>query len=111
MARDNRRSAAGKRARKWYRSKRWQRKRAAQLRKHPWCQCPHHVGKFEPADTVDHTEPHNGDHDKFWNGELQSMTKLCHDKFKQSQEKGGAGFLKGSDEQGEPLDQTHPWYG
>jgi 5-methylcytosine-specific restriction endonuclease McrA len=59
---------------------------------------------------VDHIEPHRGDRRLFWNtSNLQSMTKVCHDRFKQSQEKGGAGFLVGCDEDGWPLSEDHPW--
>jgi hypothetical protein len=42
---------------------------------------------------------------------LQALTKQCHDKFKQSQEKGGWGFDQGCDENGEPLNQDAAWYG
>jgi hypothetical protein len=38
------------------------------------------------------------------------MSKPCHDIFKQSQEKGGVGFMKGCDEEGNPLNQEHEWY-
>lgn len=90
--------------------------RAAQLSKQPYCQCPHHEGKQVRADdpryggaVVDHKEPHRGDERLFWNGKLQSMTKQCHDSFKQSQERGGAGFLAGCDEDGIPLSNEHHW--
>ena len=63
------------------------------------------------ASVVDHIDPHKGDERKFWNARnLQSMTKQCHDKFKQSQEKGGAGFDMGSNADGTPLNPDHPWY-
>jgi hypothetical protein len=61
---------------------------------------------------VDHIEPHKGDRRKFFDPRnLQSMTKECHDIFKQSQEKGGHGFDMGCDELGEPLNKDHSWYG
>lgn len=60
---------------------------------------------------VDHKIPHRGDLKLFWDSRnLQTMTKPCHDKFKQSQEKGGAGFMMGSDEHGMPLNMEHEWY-
>ncbi len=103
----------------WYKAKRWQSLRARQLRLHPYCQCPHHEGKKLRADdpehggaVVDHIEPHRGDAKLFFSRRnLQSMTKQCHDRYKQSEESGGAGFLKGSDEDGWPLDKAHPFYG
>lgn len=97
---------------KWYKTKRWQKLRLQQLQKHPFCQCPHHVGMRLKATVCDHIKPHRGDPRLFWNRKnLQSLTKECHDRFKQSEEKGGAGFDKGSNEQGEPLNKNHSWYG
>lgn len=85
--------------------------RLAQLARHPFCQCPHHEGQKVKADTVDHKTPHRGNERLFFDANnLQSMTKQCHDKFKQSQEKGGAGFLQGCDENGWPLSKEHEWY-
>lgn len=63
------------------------------------------------ANVVDHIERHNGDTAKFFNPRnLMSMNKECHDKFKQSQDRGGLGFLMGCDEQGQPLSDDHEWY-
>lgn len=104
---------------KWYKSKRWARLRKAQLARHPYCQCPHHDGKKLRADhpdfgrpVVDHITPHREDPRLFWDARnLQSMTKACHDKYKQSAERGGAGFLSGCDEHGWPLSKEHEWHG
>lgn len=94
-----------------YKTARWRRLRAAQLSRRPWCQCPHHDGQYVRAEVVDHKVPHRGDDRLFWNpSNLQSMTKQCHDKFKQSQEKGGPGFDMGCDETGAPLNKGHDWY-
>lgn len=105
-------------ARKWYKSKRWARIRQRQLSKHPYCQCPHHDGDKLPADhpefggaVVDHIRPHRGDARLFWDtSNLASMTKQCHDSGKSSQERGGHGFLRGCNADGEPLSKDHPWY-
>jgi len=100
-----------KQAAKWYKSKQWQQLRSAQLTKQPYCQCPHHKGKTMPANVVDHITPHRGNKSLFFNvRNLQSMLKRCHDKYKQSQEKGGSGFMQGCDEQGNPLSAAHDWY-
>jgi 5-methylcytosine-specific restriction protein A len=104
---------ARRRAGGWMKQKRWKGLRAAQLAQSPRCQCPHHRGRADApmADVVDHIEPHRGDFKLFADPQnLQSMSKACHDKFKQSEERGGAGFLAGCDASGQPLDQSHPWY-
>ena len=102
-----------KRTQALYRSPRWKTLRANHLSRHPFCQCPHHDGKRikEKRMVVDHKTPHRGNLKLFWDSSnLQTMTKTCHDKFKQSQEKGGAGFLMGCDEHGMPLSKEHDWY-
>jgi len=100
-------------AAKWYKSRAWQQLRSAQLSAHPYCQCPHHKGKDRSAvaTIVDHKTPHRGNKAVFFDRKgLQSMTKQCHDSFKQSQERGGAGFKRGCDEHGNPLLAEHEWW-
>lgn len=81
------------------------------LNRHPFCQCPHHYGLKIPATVVDHIKPHKGDARLFFNtNNLQSMTKECHDRYKQSMEKGGKGFDQGCDAQGNPLNRDSRWY-
>lgn len=102
---------ARRRAGGWAKSKRWKLLRERQLRLEPFCQCPHCLSKQVPAEVVDHKIPHRGDSKLFFDADnLQSMAKSCHDSRKQSEEKGGAGFLKGCDVRGYPLDPSHPWY-
>tara|TARA_R110000744_G_C19148795_1_gene539185 strand:+ start:358 stop:675 length:318 start_codon:yes stop_codon:yes gene_type:complete len=96
---------------KLYKTKQWKMLRAQQLTQHPYCQCLHHIGQKVRANVVDHITKHEGDLRKFFNsGNLQSMTKQCHDKFKQSQEKGGNGFDMGCDANGLPLNREHSYY-
>ena len=92
---------------KLYKTKRWKELRRKHLAKHPYCQCPHHEGKYVEAEVVDHVIPHKGDTKLFYGGELQSLTKQCHDSMKQSQERGGAGFNKGCDINGWPIGESH----
>lgn len=107
MARHSERSEAYQ---AWYRSKRWASVRKQQLARHPYCQCPHHEGQRVMAEVVDHKTPHKGDARLFWNtSNLQSMTKRCHDSMKQSQERGGIGFARGSDINGMPLVEQPGW--
>lgn len=97
----------------WYKTRQWQAMRKAQLRREPLCQCPHHRGLDVNAvgEVVDHIKPHKGNKRLFFDvRNLQSMTKSCHDKLKQSAEKGGKGFDQGCDVNGEPLNKDHQWY-
>jgi len=105
------RSKAGKARQKLYKDKRWFILRARQLRKHPFCQCPHCREMNLRANVVDHIKPHRGDRKLFFDpANLCSMNKHCHDSFKQSEELGGHGFDRGSDERGFPLNQDHDWF-
>lgn len=98
--------------RKLYKTGRWRRLREAQLKRAPLCQCEHHKGLDPewPAAVVDHITPHKGDRKLFHDpANLQSMSKECHDRHKQSQERGGKGFLGGCDASGVPLSGEHHW--
>lgn len=87
--------------------RRWQKRRAEQLRLHPLCRlCMDVRGLVTVATVADHIEPHRGDPAKFA-GPLQSLCKSCHDSWKQQQEKSGR--IKGCDLHGMPLDPSHPW--
>lgn len=93
----------------WYKTAGWRKRRAYQLKQHPLCQECEKLGRIVPATVADHVEPHRGDPEKFWNGTLQSLCKPCHDRHKQSEEKGGLGFRRGCDVDGRPLDPGHHW--
>jgi 5-methylcytosine-specific restriction protein A len=72
---------------RWYKTARWQRLRAAQLYADPLCSmCK---PRIVAATVCDHVEPHRGDETKFWNGPFQSLCKRHHDSDKQRIEKGG----------------------
>lgn len=73
----------------WYSLARWARKRAHQLTVEPWCRNCGAQGVWTPATVADHVEPHHGDFEKFWNGELQSLCAPCHDIDKQREERQG----------------------
>lgn len=97
-------------AQKQYKTARWRKMRLRQLKRHPLCQCVHCQECGLVADTVDHIKPHRGDPKLFWDERnIQSMNRDCHNRYKQSQERGGYGFI-GVDVRGQPLDPTHPWY-
>lgn len=75
--------------RSMYGTYRWQIIRAAQLQGEPLCRFCIDRGIVTPAKVADHIEPHKGDPDKFWNGELQSLCAPCHSSDKQRIERGG----------------------
>lgn len=108
------RSQEGKSWQRWYKSDRWRNLRRRQLAAHPLCQCPHcreGKGALREATVVDHIKAHKGDRKLFFDPtNLQSFAKSCHDTFKQSEEAGGQGFMKGRDERGYPLNLAHSWY-
>jgi len=63
-------------------------------------------GRTTAATIADHVIPHKGDADLFWYGHLQALCKTHHDSTKKQQE---AGKGMGYDDDGKPLDPTHPW--
>lgn len=85
-----------------YNSRRWRKRRAAQLQAHPLCAICQRLGATTVATVADHVEPHRGDEVKFWNGELQSLCAICHDGAKQQYE--ATGRMRGCDVDGIPLD-------
>jgi 5-methylcytosine-specific restriction endonuclease McrA len=98
-------------AAKWYKSKQWQQLRQHILAKQPYCQCIYHKGQDRTAlsEVVDHITPHRGDKRTFFNAtNLQALTKHCHDKHKQRQER--SGVIAGTDSQGNPIDPSANWW-
>lgn len=65
----------------------WQRLRASQLASEPLCRKCKAQGLTTAATVADHVEPHRGDPEKFWNGELQSLCDHCHNSLKQKEER------------------------
>ena len=95
--------------RRWYKLAAWRRRARAQLQAFP--SCAMHLALSPPAvvraTIADHVEPHLGDYFRFWNGELQSLCKPCHDVKKQAEER--RGFSLGIGEDGWPSDPRHPF--
>ena len=60
--------------------RRWKRRSRQHLREHPLCVTCKAQGKIVAATAADHIVPHRGDEELFWNGELQSLCKLHHDR-------------------------------
>jgi 5-methylcytosine-specific restriction enzyme A len=91
-----------------YRTMRWLRLRAHQLRIEPMCRLCSEKGVLTPARVADHVERHNNDVNKFWCGELQSLCFNCHSNHKQQVELSGFSREIGAD--GFPIDRKHPFY-
>jgi 5-methylcytosine-specific restriction endonuclease McrA len=53
--------------------------RLAQLQQNPLCEHCKAVGRTVAASVADHVVPHENDGESFWEGELQSLCKRCHD--------------------------------
>lgn len=89
----------------------WKKRRALQLAQHPLCSlCMEVCGVVKAATVADHREPWRRARDPrvaFFQGDLVSLCKQCHDSWKQSREKSGR--IAGCDINGIPLDPTHPW--
>jgi 5-methylcytosine-specific restriction endonuclease McrA len=75
--------------RRWYKTARWQRIRAAQLAAHPLCQYCREQGRVTPATVCDHAMPHKGNEAAFFAGPFISLCKPHHDSTKQSEERTG----------------------
>jgi hypothetical protein len=92
----------------WYKLERWRKKARHQLRIEPLCRYCKELGHICPATIADHVVPHAGDWHRFWFGDLQSLCKQCHDKWKRIEEE--QGYRPGYGEDGCPLDPKHPAY-
>lgn len=92
--------------RDWYNKARWAKRSRAQRRAYPLCEMCLLDQRICRADVADHVIPHRGDEKLFWEGELQSLCKICHDKSKRFQELRGYKPDIGID--GWPLDKNHP---
>lgn len=107
----DRRSSAAEAYHRWYKTARWQARRADQIAREPLCAFCLAQGRVTPATVADHVEPHRGDPDLFWHGDLQSLCDAdpwrCHSSTKAKAEQ--RGYLAGSDVAGRPVDPSHPW--
>jgi 5-methylcytosine-specific restriction enzyme A len=71
--------------------RRWQKASRAYLISHPLCAICYRRGIITPATLVDHTIPHHGDYNLFWDrSNWQSLCAHCHN-VKTAREDGGFG--------------------
>ena len=90
----------------WYGTKRWQIRRAQQLRDHPLCVLCLEQHRVTAATVADHITPHKGDYNLFWHGELQSLCAMHHNTSKKHIE--DRGYHNAVDVNGAPIDPMHP---
>jgi 5-methylcytosine-specific restriction enzyme A len=82
--------------------------RARQLAKEPLCEMCKARGLIVAATVADHTIPHHGDPELFYDTEnLTSLCSTCHSATKRMQETHGYSQAAGLD--GMPSDAGHPW--
>jgi 5-methylcytosine-specific restriction protein A len=86
----------------------WRKRAKHQLRSQPLCEVCLKDGRIHAATIADHVEPHKGDQQKFFFGELQSLCKLHHESAKKREEWRGYSTQIGAD--GWPVDPRHPVY-
>ena len=67
----------------------WRKRAKHQLRSQPLCEMCLQDGRINAATIADHIEPHKGDEQKFFFGELQSLCKLHHESAKKREEARG----------------------
>lgn len=89
--------------RRWYSRRAWRDRREQQLASRPLCRFCEQQGIVTEGRVVDHIEPHRGDAELFWHGDLQTLCKLCHDGVKQRLERGQTVQTFGLD--GYPIDK------
>ena len=89
-----------------YNTRRWQRRARLQLIEFPLCAMCLAREVVTPAVLADHITPHQGDHQLFYFGELQSLCQHCHSSRKKQQETYGYQRDVGVD--GWPIDPNHP---
>jgi hypothetical protein len=105
--RADRKRWADKPSRKWYPTARWKARRAAQLKRVPWCEQCKAAGRSRAATVANHNPPHNENEKAFFAGPLESVCKECHDSPIQRAEK--EGFRRDLDGAGWPVDPNHPF--
>jgi 5-methylcytosine-specific restriction protein A len=94
--------------RAWYKTARWRRLRAWQLRTHYLCRMCQEQDRVTQAKIVDHIRKHNGNEQLFFDPDnLQSLCKPHHDSTKQREE--ARGYVIGATADGRPRDPLHPW--
>jgi hypothetical protein len=92
-----------------YGTNKWKNRRRHQLQIQPLCEfCLRENRGPVPARVADHVVPWNGDVNKFWLGELQSLCTHCHESRKKFRERHG--YDRGCGPDGLPLDPRHPVY-
>src|SRR5262245_33416704 len=86
----------------------WRKRAKHQLRSQPLCAMCLKGGRINASTIADHVEPHKGDQQKCFFGQLQSLCKLHHESAKKREEARRYSPQIGAD--GWPVDPRHPVY-
>jgi 5-methylcytosine-specific restriction protein A len=105
MAKPDYRSEEAQRYRPFYKTKRWQDIRSAQLASQPLCERCKARGYIVVATVCHHVDKDSKATD-FYRGPFQSVCQPCHDGDIQSEER--LGFSKAIGPDGWPTDDRHP---
>lgn len=89
--RRNSRTAEGEAGQALYNTTLWRKIRRQHLATEPLCRMCARAGVVTEAKVCDHIERHKGDPAKFYAGPFQSLCTNCHNRHKQSHERGGKG--------------------
>lgn len=107
MSRPDYRSQEAQVWRKLYKTARWQRTRADQLRAKPLCEACMRQGRITPATVCNHADPESKKTEAtFYAGPFTSLCPPCHDAGEQKAE--GAGYSAEAGADGWPTDPRHP---
>ncbi|MEW8052719.1 MAG: HNH endonuclease signature motif containing protein [Candidatus Thiodiazotropha sp.] len=87
----------------------WQKARSLQLHVQPLCEHCLKVGHTVPATEVDHIVRMSEGGAALDPDNLQSLCKPCHSRKTRHEMTGTQKPLPGCDENGMPLDPSHPW--
>lgn len=98
---------------KWpYNTARWKRLRRAKLSRQPLCEHCQLIEETTTARVVDHLVAISNGGSPFPSlDELQSLCQICHNRKTGSDKIGQDHVVKGYDLEGNPIDQSHEWYG
>jgi 5-methylcytosine-specific restriction endonuclease McrA len=86
----------------------WQKARLNFLTQNPLCLYCKQEEKLTRATVVDHSVPHRGDMDLFWD-ESKWIALWAHHHNSTAQIRDLNGFLPGTEADGNPMDPNHPW--
>jgi 5-methylcytosine-specific restriction protein A len=100
---------SGAASQKLFKSARWQKRRARQLRDRPLCERHLKMNQVVVATTAHHLTRHKGNAEIFWSSPLESLCESCHNQDAQEEEADAVrGYSTRIGLDGWPTDPRHP---